>query len=145
MDGFRQHGLPATYGKDYLVLLVEDPFNVFTYWEITPRRQDLARSYLRPGQGEARLAIRLLAHDAGGYHTVTMHPAPAVGQEYFSGLEPGQTYEAELGLADDRGGFLVLLRSNPAMTPALAPASPVTPELPATLSIAIPISLGQRS
>lgn len=145
MDDFRQHGLPATYGKDYLVLLVKDPFNVFTYWEITSRRQDLARSYLRPGQGETWLAIRLLAHDACGYHTVTMHPAPAVGHAYFSGLEPGRTYEAELGLAGDHGGFLVLLRSNSATTPALAPASPVRPELPATLSIAIPISLGQRS
>ncbi|TDA70102.1 MAG: DUF4912 domain-containing protein [Clostridia bacterium] len=145
MNGSRQRGLPVAYGKDYLVLLVEDPFNLFAYWEITSGRRDLARSYLGPSQSEGGLAVRLLARDADGYRLLAARPATAIGQAYFSGLEPGQTYEAELGLTGDRGGFLVLLRSNPATTPSLSSAPRTMPEVTDTLTMAIPLDLGHRS
>lgn len=132
------HGgaLPACYGRDYLILLVQDPFNLFAYWEVTAERLTLAASYLGEDEKKLTLAIRLLERLGHGVREIARSViAEKCGRCYFEHLNPGTTYQAEVGVLTGEG-FFPLICSEATSLPGgqegpLPPADAARPAFPA--------------
>ena len=104
---------PRRYKKDYLMLLVQDPYNLYSYWEITNERLAMAANLLQQDTESLAVAVRLLIREAGKLEEVARHKTTnSCGHRYFSGFPTGRTYIAELGVPQAGGGFLTLLSSD---------------------------------
>ena len=111
--------LPATYGRDRVVLLARDPWCIFAYWEVTPStRADATRNL----DDDARLVLRI--HDlTGGRISNDGDPWLDVeldadtGSEYVNVARPGVVLSAELGFRTGAGHFVPLVRSNALQVP----------------------------
>lgn len=102
--------VPDHYGRDRLVLMMQDPHHLFAYWELTPAALDRARS-AAGGAGTPVLAI-----SAGG--TTEFREVDLRGGNYYLAVAPNRDYTAELALRDPQGRLHVLARSNKVMMPA---------------------------
>ncbi len=102
--------VPDRYGRDRLVLMVQDPHHLFAYWELTPATLDRARS-AAGGAGTPVLAISVGGNTE--YREVDLR-----GGNYYLAVAPDRDYTAELALRDPQGRLHVLARSNSVATPA---------------------------
>lgn len=111
-----EHGLPVPdrYGRDRLVLLVQDPSHVFAYWEVAP--ETLARVRAEAG-GHA--AAVLVLHGPGG---AEQREVDLNGGNYYLAVAPGSLYEAELCLRASDGRLIRIAMSNRIHTPAAGPS-----------------------
>ena len=140
--------LPASYGKNRLVLLPVDPYLIYTYWELA--------SAAPPTTG-ARAVLRFhespISTGAGVSRPFDVEVELAAGNWYVHLWSPERIYHADLGIRSEDGTFLSLAQSNTVRTPpagpmpqdtALEPAPPQdlqpSSELPAE-SIRQPISV----
>lgn len=101
--------IPDRYGRDRLVLMVQDPFHVFAYWEITP--ETLARARQAAGGG----ATVLLIETPNGLESREVDLA---GGNYYLSVAPNTTYGAQLAIRDAQGRLHILAVSNKVSTPA---------------------------
>lgn len=97
--------LPPAYGREKLTAVVRDPNRVWLYWELSPaklsqlaKQAAKAKPELHLVQAETRRPLKEAACDL------------SAGSAWLDAL-PGETYLAELGLADFGRPFTVLLRS----------------------------------
>lgn len=107
-----EHGLPIPdrYGRDRLVLLVQDPQHVFAYWEVTPERyEQVARE---AGEGAAPVLV-LMTSSGQEQREVDIR-----GGNYYLSVAPNATYQAQLALRDRQGRLHPLATSNQVTTPA---------------------------
>lgn len=102
--------IPDRYGRDRLVLMVQDPHHLFAYWELSPATLERARS-AAGGAGTPVLAI-----SAGG--STEFREVDLRGGNYYLAVAPDRDYTAELALRDPQGRLHVLARSNQVATPA---------------------------
>jgi hypothetical protein len=111
-----EHGLPVPdrYGRDRLVLLVQDPSHVFAYWEVAP--ETLAR--VRAEAGSHAAAV-LVLHGPGG---AEQREVDLNGGNYYLAVAPGSLYEAELCLRASDGRLIRIAMSNRIHTPAAGPS-----------------------
>lgn len=121
--------LDAFYGKTVLRVLVRDPEWVFAYWEIGPG--EIERHGL--GQGEPagkRLVIRwadvtdIDYNGRNAHDQFDVHVGDTSGGWYQKLPGSGRDWLAELGLADDAGGFESIFRASRVHTPPLGVAPP---------------------
>jgi len=115
--------LPRSQGPSRAVLVAQDPWSLFAYWEISPvRRVEMLRS-LGP-DGEAVVEV-LRIYEIDATPQAFRDVALAVGSERVHvGVEhPGRTYRVEVGLRTPSGSFMVLAASDPVATPPAAPSS----------------------
>lgn len=105
--------IPDRYGRDRLVLMVQDPWHVFAYWEITP--ESLARLRGTVGDGP----IVLVLHTPNGRE---QREVDLAGGNYYLSLAPDADYRAELALRDAKGHLHILAVSNSVRTPPAAPS-----------------------
>jgi hypothetical protein len=111
--------IPDRYGRDRLVLLVQDPQHVFAYWEVTPERyEQVARE---AGDGAATVLVLITASGA------EQREVDLRGGNYYLAVAPNATYQAQLALRDRHGRLHTLASSNQVTTPA-AGVSPRTDE-----------------
>ncbi|EEG78557.1 DUF4912 domain-containing protein [Dethiobacter alkaliphilus] len=104
-------------------LMVQTPYTLFAYWDVTPEYLELAKSSL-PGE-HFGLQIRLVRETAEGAEiadTLSIPSQEIKGRTYFSRQNPYNAYYAELGLSY-QGGFFTLLRSAPVITPPAGKAT----------------------
>lgn len=101
--------IPDRYGRDRLVLMVQDPFHVFAYWEITP--ETLSRARDAAGGG----ATVLLLETPSGLESREVDLA---GGNYYLSVAPSTTYGAQLAIRDASGRLHVLAVSNKVQTPS---------------------------
>lgn len=106
--------IPDRYGRDRLVLMVQDPFHIFAYWEVSP--ETLARVAQAAGPGWAAV---LLVH---GPHGVESREVDVNGGNYYLAVAPGSTLRAELALRDASGRLHPIAASNSIATPAAGPS-----------------------
>lgn len=106
--------IPNRYGRDRLVLMIQDPWHVFAYWEVAP--ESLARAAAAAGQEWAAV---LLMHTP---HGVESREVDLNGGNYYLAVAPGTTLRAELALRDREGRLQVLASSNELTTPAAGPS-----------------------
>lgn len=119
-------GLPETYGRDRLVMLVVDPHRVHTYWEVTAQR--LAEAQKTMGSSALPPAVLRFHGSAGRAAPADSFDVPVNLQSrnwYVHLWSPDRSYYAELGLKSDSGQFVSLARSNEVRTPRAWPVMQV--------------------
>ena len=105
--------LPTGYGENVLVLLVQSPVTVFTYWEISAA----SREFL----GDKDIALRLCTVvDGRSIPQMVVSPSFHIGNWYFHGVAPGRCYRSEIGWWE-KGDFYPLLCSEIVETPPEVP------------------------
>lgn len=112
------YSLPDHYNRDRLILLVQDPSNLYAYWEITSERLAMTAAYLQVKPEALQLTVRLLKREAGLVVEVARQNIDNLcGQYYFDGLSPHKTYYAEVGVPLSEGKFLAILYSEQMVLP----------------------------
>jgi hypothetical protein len=101
--------IPDHYGRDRLVLMVQDPLHIFAYWEL--QAETVARAINDTHGGDPVLVI----HTSGNTETRSVDLR---GGNYYLSVSADQDYEAELALRSTNGALHVLVRSNKVHTPA---------------------------
>jgi hypothetical protein len=115
--------LPYEYGDNKIVLLVQDPYWVHVYWEISPqKRQELG--LLPRGEHGKQLVVRM--YDVTGVESVfnglnansffDTYVNDFTNNWYINVPEYDRSYCADLGVIID-GRFVVIARSNIARVP----------------------------
>ena len=107
--------IPESYGRDRLVLLVQDPHHIFAYWEISPGTY--ARVAALAGAGPAQV---LILHTPSG---AEQREIDLRGGNYYLSVAPGSTYRAEIALRGKDGKLHQLAVSNFVQTPAAGPST----------------------
>ena len=116
--------LPQIYGDNKMVVMVKDPYWLYTYWEISQQRwEELAQTFSRQGLEQAPPVLRVYdvtgldfnGYNAHSYFDQNIHPM--ANNWYVPVPEPDRTYCIDLGRLLPGGIFITLLRSNPAAVP----------------------------
>jgi hypothetical protein len=121
--------LPSRYGADQLHLMVQDPFRVFAYWEITELSiQETLRRF--PAADRAGFQVLLRWIDVCSQTARFLDPG-VTSNWWFTTL-PEMRYQLELGLYSEDYGWVRLLASQEVDTPriTLGPPSDETKESP---------------
>jgi len=114
-------GLPEGYGEDRLVLLPRDPEWLYTYWDIRHETKDETRR-----RGGTNLSLRLFVRVDGQLEPLAEYWIHELSRSWYLRVpSPGQTYIAEIGYRDDKGGWLGMLQSNEVSVPPLGPAAEI--------------------
>ncbi|WP_307555755.1 MULTISPECIES: DUF4912 domain-containing protein [unclassified Paenibacillus] len=110
--------------RDTLHLLIQSPTVLFTYWQLSSRKKNMVQEHFDTDWQSLQPTLRF-------YHVTDLpidsHQADSVselllpqGESCFvSGFHPGQSYFADLGILNEQGQFLPLLRSNTIQTPPI--------------------------
>jgi hypothetical protein len=120
--------LPSSYGENRIVLLVRDPYWVHVYWEVSRDALLSARASLKDEWYDAKSVLRV--HDVSGvdfdgsnsnsYFDISIEGGAT--NWYINTRVPNRSYCVEIGLLSSTGRFVLLARSNVAMTPRDAPS-----------------------
>ena len=114
--------LPSAYGKDFLVLLIRDPWWIYAYWEVTPSRENRVFSEIRR-QGLAHEKRMLRVYDVTGKSMDSPNQFfdieldASAGNWYIEAGKPDTEWIVELGIRATGGRFFTLIRSNRVKTP----------------------------
>jgi hypothetical protein len=100
--------IPEHYGRDRLVLMVQDPLHIFAYWEL--QGDTVARAMNETHGGSPVLVVRCDGHSES-------REVDLRGGNYYLAVKPDSRYEAELALRSNNGQLFTLARSNSVQTP----------------------------
>ena len=100
--------LPPEYSENALFLLVQSPRVLYAYWELSPGLKDALNE-------EKKVQLRLNIEGRGPYYTCEIGLLKK--SYYFSDVEPGLTYNCEIGIFHSGDDFYPLLRSNSITAP----------------------------
>jgi hypothetical protein len=106
--------LPIAYGRDWLCLMVQSPYRLYVYWELTTRLlKRIMRRFPRKDWGSFRLALRCLPD------RYPSSPCLDVGvtRHWWFDVRPATTYRAQLCLSSPEYGLYPILTSEPVETP----------------------------
>lgn len=115
--------IPESYHENYLVLLVRDPYCLFSYWELTVEQRDLITREFGCSWGEVPLMLRLydvtgLNFDGRNSHSFRDISVHALADNfYLKDLAANRGYCVDLGVILPDGRFITILRSNIVTTP----------------------------
>ena len=116
-----EHPLPWSYGQTRLVLLVRDPYWLFSYWEITGEAHALAEDLVgREAWRRARPVLRVYDVTGGSHYDVAVDEAAR--NWHLNVGQPDRTWYVELGRVTAAGRFIMLARSNTVHTPRDGPS-----------------------
>jgi hypothetical protein len=105
--------VPIEYNENALSLMVQSPTVLYAYWELS---QGLKNTL----SGKKKVQIRLNIEGDGVRQTYDIDLSEK--SYYFIDVQPGLSYNCELGTVDDYDIFLPLLRSNTVNTPRILPS-----------------------
>jgi len=108
--------LPASYGKNRLVLLPVDPYLMYTYWELASAAPPTtgARAVLRFHESPISSGVEVS-------RPFDVEVELAAGNWYVHLWSPEKIYHADLGIRSEDGTFLSLAQSNTVRTPPAGP------------------------
>ena len=106
--------LPASYGVDRLVLMVQDPFHVFAYWEITEdlRIQALSR-FPEEDRADFQMVLEWCELESGQQITFDLGTLTC----WWFETNPSSHYDAQLCFYSELYGAVPFLKSNYVETP----------------------------
>lgn len=120
----RSFDIPQHYGDNKIVLMVRDPWTVFSYWEIRHDVEDGIKALIREkGLTPTKSVIRVY-RASGSAQEPRLNPVNEFELRgwatswYIHVDEPGQEWIVEIGIVADNGDFFTLARSNRVRTPA---------------------------
>jgi hypothetical protein len=124
---------PRSYGENTIVLMVRDPYWLFTYWELAPDlRDDLAARLGEDVLSRSRLVLRV--YDVTGTdpdhapHFYDIDVAPGARNWYINVMRVEREYCVDLGLITPDGSFIVIARSNRVSLPPVGPSDVIDEE-----------------
>ncbi len=120
--------LPGGYNENKIVLLVRDPWWMYTYWETTGELFEKLRHEYGDVVYHAKKVLRVydVSHikfngrNAHSYYDIEIHPAAT--NWYINAQAAGRSWCVDLGLILADGRFITLLRSNVVLTPLDGPS-----------------------
>lgn len=115
---YGQIPLPHDYNENAMHLLVQSPRVLYAYWELSPGLKNVFSE-------KKGVQIRLNAQGRGPYCTTDLDLSKR--SHYFSGVEPGRSYNCEIGIVKNGNEFYPLLRSNSVVAPLERPAEKYSP------------------
>ena len=117
-SAFRE--LPFSYNETKLVLLVRDPYTLYSYWDFSAETWNWITRMLADMPG-TRAVLRIHNIDHGNFHDLDVS---LEARNWYLHLNlPDTTFEAELGLIDPTGKFHLIARSNRVKTPRDTPST----------------------
>jgi hypothetical protein len=112
------HEFPHSYGRNFIHLMVRDPYFLYTYWEILQDVEKKALAELGGDWSHVKSVLRV-------YDTTDKSKAPSffdiplqnMATCWYVEAQPNHSYFIEIGLLHSSGRFIVLARSNEVTTP----------------------------
>ncbi|WP_283214700.1 DUF4912 domain-containing protein [Paenibacillus sp. HWE-109] len=104
--------------QDTLHMLVQSPTVLFVYWQLSARTSRLVQEHFQAEWRDLQPTLLLRErsdHPAiDGQLTETMSelPLPSGDSCFIGGCLPGRQYVSDLGIQNESGQFILLLRSN---------------------------------
>jgi hypothetical protein len=122
---FIDYGPPAPerYDIDIIRAMVQDPFRIFVYWEISEQSIKTLDQYFS-AEEVAAFQITLKLVDIGGPEQASFD-VDRQGSHWMM-VMPDREYEFEIGVRSSERGYISLMRSNRVRTPNKT-ISPVAP------------------
>jgi hypothetical protein len=105
--------VPIEYNENALSLMVQSPTVLYAYWELS---HGLKNTLSRKKKVQIRLNIE--NDGIGQIYDIDLSEK----SYYFNDVQPGLSYNCELGTVDEYDIFLPLLRSNTVNTPRITPS-----------------------
>jgi hypothetical protein len=102
---------PHSYGDNKIVLMVRDPYWLFTYWEL--REKERTQAQEKAGSGACE-CLRLYKNDAVCFD---IEIGGMANNWYVNVPEAGASYWLEIGFRSADGRFFAAARSNVVKTP----------------------------
>jgi len=119
-----QKDLPSGYGEDRIVLLVRDPWWLYTYWEVTDSKKEQIQRESGCSWGELRKVLRIYdvtnvkgfnGYNANRWHDIDINDF--ANNWYIEVGAPDSSWCVDLGAIDKNGKFYLIVRSNIVSTP----------------------------
>ncbi len=107
----KEFTFPQGYGDNKIILMVRDPYWLFTYWEL--RQREKANIQTKAGRGACE-CLRLYKNDAVCFDIQVREMA---NNWYVNVPEAGASYWLEIGFRSPDGRFFAIARSNVVSTP----------------------------
>jgi hypothetical protein len=112
----KEYHLPSEYGNTKITLLVQSPFRLYAFWEIS-ENMNISFGDLKGKE----FIIRMHYTDSDVFYDTEVKSGAL--SLYLQIPEAGRSYYAELGLFENNGNFLSLAKSNTVAVPANKAAS----------------------
>ena len=120
--------LPSRYEQDTMVLLVRDPWWLYTYWELKQATVDKLKSELKDEFYKAKRVLRVYdvtniifnGLNANRFFDIEIHEF--ANNWYIDAAGPGRSWCVDFGLRLSNGKFITILRSNVVQTPLDGPS-----------------------
>ena len=120
--------LPSRYEQDTMVLLVRDPWWLYTYWELKQVTVDRLKSELKDEFYKAKRVLRVYdvtniifnGLNANRFFDIEIHEF--ANNWYIDAAGPGRSWCVDFGLRLSNGKFITILRSNVVQTPLDGPS-----------------------
>ncbi|OGC36748.1 hypothetical protein A2311_06330 [candidate division WOR-1 bacterium RIFOXYB2_FULL_48_7] len=115
-EGERHYEFPPGYGDNRIVLMVRDPYWLYTYWEVNEqRRREIAREVGEALFSQAREILRV--HDTASWAHFDVNINSGAANWYLRVPEPNRSYCVDIGYLLPDGRFVIAARSNFVTTP----------------------------
>ncbi|MDD5155833.1 MAG: DUF4912 domain-containing protein [Candidatus Omnitrophica bacterium] len=121
--------LPASYGKDKIVIQVRDPWWIHAYWETTQAALERIKRESGAAFFGARKVLRVydvsnIIFDGKNAHRFfDIDVGPDATSWYIDTGSPGASWCVDIGLLLSDGRFIMIARSNVVHTPLSGPSS----------------------
>ncbi|MFA6142029.1 MAG: DUF4912 domain-containing protein [Candidatus Omnitrophota bacterium] len=116
---------PSGYGDNKIVLLVRDPWWVFTYWEIRKdREEEIVRKIESAGERASKSVLRVYDVTSVNFNGKNAHSffdielKNLASNWYINVNSPDRAWVVDIGILSNKGNFYLLARSNVVRTPA---------------------------
>jgi hypothetical protein len=110
--------VPDHYGDDKVVLMVRDPWTVFSYWEIRGGTENRIREEIsRKGLTPARKVLRAYDITDDLKNMAYEYELKDWSESWYIHGDPGREWMAEVGILCTNGEFFCIARSNTVRTP----------------------------
>ena len=112
----KPYELPAGYGDNRIVLMVRDPYWLYTYWEVSEKRRGEIMNEIG-GEAFNRSREILRVYDTESWHYFDLEIGGGARNWYIHVPEPNRTYCVDIGFMTPQGKFITAARSNWVTTP----------------------------
>jgi len=119
----RQFRFPQGYGDNRIVLLVRDPWWVFSYWEVRKDKEEAVINKIREASDSPERSI-LRVYDitnvnfngvnANSFFDIELKGLAA---SWYINVDQNRSWVVDIGIVTKKGAFYMLARSNAVSTP----------------------------
>ncbi len=119
----KQFRFPTGYGDNRIVLLVRDPWWIFTYWEIRREKEEEVKGNIqRSGDVPEKSVLRVYditevnfnGKNANSFFDIELK---GLASNWYISVGPDRSWLIDIGIVTKKGDFHVLARSNAVKTP----------------------------